>query len=235
VSEFIPAEVLREEFAVFGHFYAAELQTGERIECRSDLEIISHAAAPSNPDNLLDYLPNAIFIMMNPGSSAPLEDVDQRVPGEDIDQLLASLVPTRPDSTQYQVMRVMHYMGWRHVRVLNLSDLRNPKSGRFVKQFESLEQGTGYIEHCLFTDRRREELKKKLPPGLDAPIVLGWGVNQGLDPLIKRCLDKVGHMPGITGIKQAGSRDKYRHPLPALQSQKREWVEQMLENLRERT
>jgi hypothetical protein len=235
VPEFIPAKVLREEFAVFGHFYSVDLQSGECIECRSVVEIVSHNAAPSHPNGPLDSLPDAIFILMNPGSSTPLVDVGQRVPAEEIGQVTQSLVPTRPDSTQYQVMRVMHHMGWRQVRVLNLSDLRNSKSGSFVKQFESLEQRTGYIEHSLFTDTRREELRKKLPPALVGPIVLGWGVSSNLDPLIQRCMDKIGGLQGITGIQQPGARDKYRHPLPALQTQKREWVAQILEILREDT
>ena len=228
MPEFIPAEALKDKFSVFGHFYSVDLQSGESIECRSDLEIVSHQFTPANANSLWDHLPAAIFIMMNPGSSSPLIGVDQRVPEDDIAQLVESLVPTRPDSTQYQVMRVMHYMGWRHVRLLNLSDLRNPKSGSFVKQYESLEQSTGYIGHCLFTDKRREELKRKFPPGCVTPVVLGWGVNQDLDPLIQRCLDRVGGLPGITGIQQPGTKDKYRHPLPALQTQKCEWVEQIL-------
>ncbi len=126
-------------------------------------------------------------------------------------------------------------MGWRQVRVLNLSDLRNPKSGSFVKQFESLERETGFIEHSLFTDKRREELKRKFPSELVAPVVFGWGVNPDLDPLIQRCMDKIGRLPGITGIQQPGTKDKYRHPLPALQAHKREWVEQILALLREDT
>jgi hypothetical protein len=231
MPEFLPAEVLREEFVVFGHFYSVDLRTGEHIECRSDLEIISQDFTPSNPDSLLDHLPDGIFIMMNPGSSAPVVPVDQPVPGAEIDQLVVSLVPAAPDSTQFQVMRVMHYLGWRHVRIINLSDLRNAKSGSFVKQFELLEHTTGYIEHSLFTDKRGEELKKKLPPELVAPIVLGWGVNEDLDPLIQRCMDKVGSLQGITGIVRPGSEDKYLHPLPALQSQKREWVDQILQIL----
>ncbi len=233
MPEFIPAKVLREEFAVFGHFYSVDLRSGECIECRGLVEIVSHNAAPSNSNSPLDRLPDAIFIMMNPGSSMPLVDVDQRVPEEEIGQVTESLVPARPDSTQYQVMRVMHHMGWRQVRVLNLSDLRNSKSGSFVRQFKSLELRTGYIAHSLFTDTRREELKRKFPPGLVGPVVLGWGVNSDLDPLIQRCMDKVGRLNGITGIQQPGTRDKYRHPLPALQSQKREWVAQILEILRE--
>ena len=235
MAEFIPAEVLREEFAVLGHFYSVDLQSGDCIECRSVVEIVSPNAAPSNLNSPLDSLPDAIFIMMNPGSSTPLGDVDQRVPAEEIGQVAELLVPTRPDGTQYQVMRVMHHMGWRQVRVLNLSDLRNSKSGSFVRQFKSLEQRTGYIAHCLFTDTRREELKRKLPAGLAGPVVLGWGVNSELDPLIQRCMDKVGRMKGITGIRQPGTRDKYRHPLPALQRQKREWVAQILQILREHT
>jgi len=79
-------------------------------------------------DLLSAQLPDAIFIMMNPGSSRPLEEVDNVVSEDNINKLEISLVPTKPDTTQYQVMRVMHYCNWNHVRVLNISDMRDPKS-----------------------------------------------------------------------------------------------------------
>ena len=49
------------------------------------------------------------------------------------------LVLTQPDNTQYQVMRVAVACGWSHVRVLNLSDLRDPKSGSFLERVNALE------------------------------------------------------------------------------------------------
>ena len=133
---FIPAKDLKQQFQIFGHFYSVELVSGELVECRSVLEIATHDCFASDYNELCTHRPDAVFIMMNPGSSKPLVDVSQQIAADAIDRLHVSLVPTRPDTTQYQVMRLMHFLQWRHVRVLNLSDLRCSKSPEFIQQFE---------------------------------------------------------------------------------------------------
>ncbi len=148
--EFLPAEKLKKKFGVFGHFYSIDLGSGERIHCRSVLEIVTKKDTPAPIDLLLGKAADAIFIMMNPGSSLPLETVNTIISGEQAGNLCASLVLTKPDTTQYQVMRIMHYCGWSHVRVLNLSDLRNPKGGEFVAQYRDIEEKTGFTAHSLF-------------------------------------------------------------------------------------
>jgi len=74
--EFIPANRLKKVFDVFGHFYSVNLISGEIIDCRSVLEIVTKQEKPSDIDRLLEATPDAIFIMMNPGSSMPLVDVN---------------------------------------------------------------------------------------------------------------------------------------------------------------
>src|SRR5438128_2289474 len=125
---FIPAEKLKNKFAVFGHFYSVHVAPRKWIECRSVLEI---AGTQLSAKALTDQKPDAIFVMMNPGSSRPLVEVDNRIRASGIHELRVSLVPTKPDTTQYQVMRLMHHCQWRHVRVLNLSDIRCAGSGEF--------------------------------------------------------------------------------------------------------
>lgn len=100
--------------------------------------------------------------MMNPGLSVPIKSVNYTIVKKDINQLKVSLVPTKPDVTQYQLMRVMHYCKWAHVRVLNISDIRDPKSGKFTDRFIDIEKRTKFIEHSIFSDLRCSELKSKL-------------------------------------------------------------------------
>ena len=121
-----------------------------------------------------------VFIMMNPGSSRPLAEVDNSIHAEAIHDLTITLVPAKPDTTQYQVMRVMHYFEWRHVRVLNLSDLRCPQSGLFFKQFKGLEEEHLFDSHSVFSDRRTDELALKLTSGIS--VIRAWGVSPNLDP-----------------------------------------------------
>jgi hypothetical protein len=135
---FIPAEELKNKYDVFGHFYSVEVAPKKVVECRSVLEIVEQAETPDETSVLSNRKPDAVFIMMNPGSSRPLVVVDNCIHAEAIHELPISLVPAKPDTTQYQVMRVMHYCEWRHVRVLNLSDLRCSKSGEFFKQFKRI-------------------------------------------------------------------------------------------------
>ena len=136
---FIPAEELKNRYDVFGHFYSVEFSRNKFVECRSVLEIVEQAQTPDKMSVLAKRKPDAVFIMMNPGSSRPLVDVKNRIAADELHELPISLVPTKPDTTQYQVMRLMHHCEWRHVRVLNLSDLRCSKSGEFFKQFKGLE------------------------------------------------------------------------------------------------
>ncbi len=228
--EFIPADDLKSKFDVFGHFYSVQVATKRIVECRSVLEIVDRDHAPKKAAALSNRKPDAVFIMMNPGSSRPLTEVNNRIHSKAIHELPISLVPTKPDTTQYQVMRLMHYCEWQHVRVLNLSDLRCPKSGEFFKQFKALEAELSFDAHSVFSDRRKDELALKL---IDAvPVIRAWGVSPHLDPLIDRCLSRLTNTKAIKGLMKDGSPNKFLHPLPSLQSQKVEWVNGMVEQCR---
>ncbi|MDH2915527.1 MAG: hypothetical protein PXX77_01490 [Gallionella sp.] len=228
--EFIPAGELKKHFQVFGHFYSVELDSGERIECRSVLEIAGMQS--SGREALLDEAPDAIFIMMNPGSSQPLEEVRNLISANSINQLDVSLVPTKPDTTQYQVMRVMRHFGWNHVRVLNISDIREAKSNIFVGRFREIEERTAFVAHSLFADERSAELRRKLIKKSGAPIVCAWGVSPDLEPLIERCLMQMNGESGLTGLLKLGTTNKYFHPLPTLQKDKQRWVRELVAHLR---
>lgn len=225
---FLPAAVLKTEFGIFGHFYSVVLAGGETVECRSVLEIARHELVPADCNGLVKKRPDAVFIMMNPGSSKPLLPVDNWVTEAGIAKLATSLVPTRPDTTQYQVMRLMHYLKWAHVRVLNLSDIRSPKSPEFIKTYQRLESEHGYEAHSLFSTPRREELERQLRRQPRGPIVLAWGVHDKLLPLAERCRTALPQRCITYGLGDAESPLKYRHPLPSLQHQQRQWVDQML-------
>jgi hypothetical protein len=103
--------------------------------------------------------------MMNPGNSRPLIKKGQKesdiIPEYDInnsDLLLslkkAKLFMAKPDTTQYQVIRLMKHFDWNYVRVLKLSDIRNTKSKMFVKEYKNLNNTI----HSIFLGKREEEL-----------------------------------------------------------------------------
>lgn len=224
---FIPAEELKSKFDVFGHFYSVHFAVKRFAECRSVLEIVEADYAPKKVADLSRRKPDAIFIMMNPGSSRPVAEIDNRIHHKAIHELPISLAPTHPDTTQYQVMRIMHYCEWRHVRVLNLSDLRCSKSGVFFKQFKGLEEEHLFDAHSVFSDRRADELALKLTSGV--PVIRAWGVSPHLDPLIDRCIRKLTSTTTVRGLLKDGTTNRFLHPLPSLQTQQVLWVDQMVE------
>jgi hypothetical protein len=243
MQRFIPAEVLKQSYEVFGHFYSVEIAPREVVECRSVLEIASKTLAPYDPAKLSHLSPDAVFIMMNPGSSQPLVEVNNRIRPGAIHRLAISLVPTKPDTTQYQVMRLMRAFKWGHVRVLNLSDLRSSKSANFFKLYQRLERDHGFHAHSIFSQARTRELSHKLPTEStgkragkntgksNAPLVLAWGLSDYLNPLIDRCLLRLSSMSAPDrriGLLNEGTTNKYRHPLPSLQKAKVDWLNQML-------
>ena len=231
--EFIPAQELKSKFHVFGHFYSVQVVPKRVVECRSVLEIVVSDHAPKMTAAISNRKPDAVFIMMNPGSSRPLADVDSHIHADAIHELPISLVLTKPDTTQYQVMRLMHYCEWRHVRVLNLSDLRCSQSGEFFKQFKGLEDDLSFDAHSVFSDQRKDELALKLTKHKAVPVIRAWGVSEALDPLIERCTSKLTKAMIVRGLTKDEATNKYLHPLPSLQRQKVEWINQMVDRRRD--
>lgn len=233
MKRFIPAEELKEIYGIFGHLYSVELASKAVVECRSVLEIADKSYLSKDHSDLSLRNPDAVFVMMNPGSSKPLVEVRNRVRVETIHELPFSLVPTKPDTTRYQVMRLMHFRQWRHVRVLNLSDLRCSKSPEFIKLYQRLEADSNFDSHSIFSEVRTPELAAKLPESRKVSLVLAWGLSAKLDPLIERCLSRIPSKRAIRGLLEEGTVNKYRHPLPSLQKEKRAWLDNMVRQLRE--
>ena len=233
MQRFIPADELKQRYGVFGHFYSVELASREVVKCRSVLELVAKSRIPKDHSELSALSPDAVFIMMNPGSSKPLVEVNNHIRAKALHRLPISLVPTKPDTTQYQVMRLMHVREWRHVRVLNLSDLRTPKSAEFIKTFQRLERGSQFDSHSVFSEVRTDELAVKLPKKRTTPLVMAWGMSEKLNPLIERCLARLPPKSKLKGLLEQGTTNKYRHPLPSLQKDQRIWLENIVRHFEE--
>jgi hypothetical protein len=65
--EFVPAEALKANYSVFGHFYNLSIE-GRQFASRSGLEIVEKCTC-----DFIQSEPDAVFVMMNPGSSKPNE------------------------------------------------------------------------------------------------------------------------------------------------------------------
>lgn len=242
MTTFSYASELKKTFRCYGHFYRLNIPGIEPQLCRSVLEITSlpreAVGAASDPDDLFSNpgeglnLPDAVVIMMNPGSSRPVEEGDT-------DSLLTMPLPagfpkplvlTQPDNTQYQIMRVMVSKHWKHVRILNISDLRDPKSPSFIAKTKTLDTLPGGGAHSLFSKVRKNERDQMLRRKPNAPFILGWGQDAGLIPLAKQCL---GCIDGGNTVTVPAGNDPVltAHPSPMLQSKKEAWLDTILSAL----
>ncbi len=224
----LPAARLKALYGVYGHFYHFRHQ-GEVHPCRSLLELIHHDHTPARIDRIQERDPDLIVVMMNPGSSRPLDGGYQPrlVSGVDTIGDDRELVPTRPDTTQYQVMRLMVARGFRHARVLNLSDLRQPKSPVVARMISRLVPSPGGDFHTVFSPSRDRELTALLGPTAAVPVLAGWGRHPAFRPLAERCLERLADWR-IIGVPVDGTAVFYAHPSPMLQRLKDQWLEKVL-------
>ena len=231
--EFLYAAELKQQFTCYGHFYEWVLMNGDRANCRSVLEIVDASISQNDLSELSIREPDVVVIMMNPGSSHPKdiyhidEEIEYPTTGT---SMRKKLVLTQPDNTQYQVMRVAVSQGWKHIRVLNLSDLRDPKSGSFLQKVSDLSEMMGGHMHSLFCAERAAECAHALRRKSNTPILLGWGQDLGLLPLVKQCLGRIEGEP--TCAVQSDIHPLLNaHPSPMMQNKKLQWLDTIIEAL----
>ena len=222
--EFIYAEKLKQIFDVYGHFYNLKI-SDSILKCRSILEIKRKGHSDTNE------IPDIIVIMMNPGSSVPLDKKynPKTFSINEYNNLKEKeIIPTRPDNAQYQIMRLMELNNWNFVRVLNLSDLRNGNSGNFQIDFDDAKKLDENNPHCITSINRRKELLASLKSKSNS-IIAAWGSLA----ILKKSGEEILRMDNkIIGIVN-GELPYFRYPSPYLKKQKLSWLlemESMLNN-----
>ena len=79
MCQFYSQATLDAQYEVYGLFYDVRLAANKNIPCRSVLEIVDWSGGQVNVP-ALSYSPvDALFIMMNPGSSRPKNTVPQQI------------------------------------------------------------------------------------------------------------------------------------------------------------
>ena len=217
---FIYAGELKTRFNVFGHFYDLRLG-GKVLKCRSTLDIVAA--------DIADYstmLPDAVVIMMNPGSSRPL-DRKHMPKSYTVNEIFAGRwkmesIPARPDNAQYQIMRVMILRGWKYVKVLNLSDLRNGNSGKFSRDFANALKLDATHPHCITHKRRRKELLNATQTKSNGPIIAAWGSMQVLRESAEAM---IACTPEIIGVRPDPTSPWFRYASPYIKKHKIKWIE----------
>lgn len=162
------------------------------------------------------HQPDLMVIMMNPGSSEPLDQNDN---GQ-IETV------AKPDPTQKQIIRVMETGEFKFARVLNLSDLREPESAKFYKKLNLLRNDK--IEHSIFSKNRINDFNDLFVQ--NTPIIYAWGVNKKLMDLAKMAIN-CSNNQNANGWKKPKFDFAYYHPLPRSNKKQIEWYDIVSEGL----
>lgn len=219
-------KALLKEYAILGHFY--NVTAGEEVigNCRSVLEIVRRRDIPKDLNQLSKSVPDALYIMMNPGScdteEHPYEKLDLN--NYKINFTNKYLVNCSIDNTLQRIMTLSFHKNWRHFRVINTSDIRFQKGEKFEDVVKRFEGKTKSSIHSIFHHQRHEELLNAIKGLVNQPVVLAMGVDNNLQDMVIRVLDEQG-VQNCYGIKNL--KGKYNHPLVREFS----WVEQILEQM----
>ncbi len=167
--------------------------------------------------NSIKQRPDLMIIMMNPGASRPLDAIDNN-------NLESEAIP---DRTQDQIMKVMTACKLEYARVLNLTDIRDPKSNQMLLKLTELDQQG--IPHSLFDSRRRNEFDALFIKNV--PVILAWGVNKKLQKLAEKAIEIIS-VDNTVGLNKVGTSWAYYHPLPQNFQKQLEWVDKIIEALK---
>lgn len=225
------AAYLKKHFGAYGHFYRLCIGT-DNLPCRSVLELTHHDITPLNLADLRSRQPDLLCTLMNPGSARPINDSYKELtiaqPSDIVDH--TEYVAAVPDTTQYQVLRLLAHQGWTHARILNLSDLRNPKSAEFLDTIKQLAESDPTFTHSIFSPSRRIELAARTGNDTRLPVLLGWGRAAELKPMAAIARQALsGHR--ILGVSIVGEPLLYAHPSPMLQTKKDLWIDAIIQQL----
>ena len=194
---------IKEKFHITGLFY--ELKG---YKFRKYLNIIKKGSSV--------HVPDLLIVMMNPGASRPLDGIDNNT-------LESEAVP---DRTQSQIMKVMTACKLQYARVLNLTDLREPKSNKmFLKVLEMDKKG---IPHSVFDDRRKEDFESLFIRGV--AVLYAWGVGKELKDLAEMAIHRINDNQAV-GLKKEGVDWAYYHPLPQVYKKQVEWANKIIKLL----
>lgn len=187
---------MKTQFTITGFYYEVQ-----GIKFRKYLDIKTINSGHKNPDLMV--------IMMNPGSSKPIDGIENNTK-----ESLAI-----PDNTQSQIMKVMLNCNLQYARVLNLSDLREAKSGIFYdKTKELVNKG---ISHSIFDKNRQDDFNQLWVKNV--PVIFGWGVSVYLKPLALKAMEAC-NASNPYGILKASTNWAFYHPLPPVHNKQIEWV-----------
>ena len=213
------AQALLSRFSVHGRYYSRKI-AGIDEQLRDRLEI---APIDWTLQKILSHAPDLLVVMMNPGASRPLNALWDEGSSQ-------GFTAAQPDRTQYQVMRLMLAANrcgvpWHHARILNLSDLRTPKSAEMLHKLAAYQADDS---HSIFSKSRSEECSQHFAVQT-TPVLCGWGLSKAFTPIARSAIRAMEHHP-VLGITADGVL--YRHPLPQRHAMQVEWLKHIIQQVK---
>jgi len=111
---------------------------------------------------------------------------------------------------------------WKHIRVLNLSDLRNGNSDDFSREFQLAGSLDSQHPHCITHPDRKSELKGLL--ARKGPLIAAWG---SVEVLRKSAQVLLNRNVGVIGIKKSTDSPWYRYASPYMKKHKLTWLSEI--------
>ncbi len=170
---------------------------------------------------------DALFVLLNPGKSLPIDGEDA-IPLLTADVDLLPILPATPDNTMLQLMRLMERMEWNHVQIINLTDLRTGKFSEYLES-QKLMKAQEDSRHSIFSIDRYPELLD-IVEGVDN-IIAGWGTKPEIIGPAEEAytiLSELGDVRGVPYLKHP----LFYHPFPWLQTKCIKWLDDMEEQLK---
>lgn len=213
------AKELRNDYEVYANFYKAKIDglSNDYILCRNVADIVRRPYTTN--DKIDEYI-----VMMNPGKCKPNDY--KSVDIEDLSIVSSNLEfkHSKDDHAQRVVMNLMDCQKWNHVRIFNLSDICNPKSGEHIENLKIIKTD----KHSIFSKKRIEEFKKLTKD--DVPFILSWGRNAEEKNLAVMALERLADKRKI-GIPFDDEQIFYRYIKPWKKSEQEKMVNKLSELL----
>ena len=225
--EFVYATELKKSYQVSAHFYYLNIANNKYL-CRSVADIVENTDSKGQPHFSITSAPNAVVVMMNPGAARPVSHNPQDGPklpilsrqrlfdyNRDRPQILVA-----PDNAQYQLMRLMKLKAWRHLRIINLSDLCEGNSQKFAFLHRAIsEYSMDHPESILHLKRSKElsAVSKDVPH-----IIVAWGRQPVLKSAATAFLTSYQDVIGL-----ARDYPWYRFASPYRKDQKLSWLREI--------
>lgn len=218
---YVKAKETKEKISFYGNYYKIKGKKHRSLLC-----FVPKLEKVAERIDFFKYEFDVIFVMMNPGNSKPQQKNYIWPIQPNLVQSLKTLVPARPDPTQYQIASLAKEMNWESVCILNLSDRCETDSDKFVKELGELPSS-----HSIFSEKREKELRSILAQIKKTETVyLAWGqkTQNAFKELAKKAHDKLtdlfSSLIGLRGNETIHPQHMYQHPLRENQEAKEKWL-----------